>query len=335
MSTEQPRDRYELLVEELGLGTGEDIRSIEPLTGGVASDIVKVTLDNRSFCLKCALEKLKVEQDWRAPQHRNKAEYAWLEVASGVNPKNAVGLLGVSQQEPCFAMEYIEGDDVYLWKAKLLKGNVSSIDAQNVGDSLGSIHAASSTREFCRQAFSNHDDFYELRLDPYLNSAAARNPQVAGQLHQLVEQLYQADDVLIHGDVSPKNILFRDQHPILLDAECATMGDPSFDVAFCLNHLILKGIHMPEHRAQLFNSAAAFWNRYASRVSWEPCNALQARVCNLLPALMLARVDGKSPVEYLSEKDRKVTREIALTALLNPKDNLDDLISSIAQQLTN
>ncbi|MDB3920992.1 fumarylacetoacetate hydrolase family protein [Paracoccaceae bacterium] len=54
--------RCAALVVELGLGHADDIRSIEPLTGGVASDIGKVVLADRTICIKFAMPKLKVAE---------------------------------------------------------------------------------------------------------------------------------------------------------------------------------------------------------------------------------------------------------------------------------
>ena len=323
------------LIEELHLGRSSAIQSIAPLTGGVASDIVKVVIGDRTICLKCALEKLRVSEDWQAPTHRNKAEYAWLQVAARVNPRGALQLLGRSQSEPCFAMEYIEGDDVFLWKARLLAGEVSLEEARRVGSALGRIHSASSSDSFVRDDFANQADFYQLRLDPYLNFTAIRHPQAADRLGSLVSRLEGADKVLIHGDVSPKNIMFRSGVPIFLDAECATMGDASFDVAFCLNHLVLKAIHLPAARSALLDAVQAFWDSYASEVDWESCESLESRTCELLPALMLARVDGKSPVEYLSDANRQVTREISQFQLERQSTRIADIVTSIAHHLEN
>ena len=133
----------------------------------------------------------------------------------------------------------------------------------------------------------------------------------------------------MHGDVSPKNVLLRGEIPVLLDAECATMGDASFDVAFCLNHLVLKAVHRPDARAALIRSAHTLWNAYVRHVVWESVTGLEARVCALLPALMLARVDGKSPVEYLGDEDRSRVRCTAASLIPTPPSRLIDLLSTL------
>ncbi len=316
-------DRCIALLEGLQIADRGQIGAVVPLTGGVASDIAHVQASGVDYVVKFALPKLKVAADWRAPVHRNAAEYAWLQVASDVNPDGAVQLFGRSEDAHGFAMEFVSGQGVYLWKDTLLQQAIDPSEAQSVGDLLGRIHAKSSGVEFDATAFQNRDDFWALRIEPYLTFTAEMHPGVSECLTALANDLYDSAQVLVHGDVSPKNIIFRDTGPILLDAECATMGDASFDPAFCLNHLVLKAIHLPDSQDQLLGSVKTFWDSYRAHVCWETPEALEARVCRLLPALMLARVDGKSPVEYLGAEDRHLVREVALVLCDDPAPDLD------------
>ncbi len=156
---------------------------------------------------------------------------------------------------------------------------------------------------------------------------------MADILSAMADALYENANVLVHGDVSPKNILIRNGAPILLDAECATMGDASFDPAFCLNHLILKAIHVSTLRTDLLAAVGAFWDAYAAHISWEDAAALEERVTHLMPALMLARVDGKSPVEYLDEVERKIIRNLAVSVLKNPISQISELVEIVKTEL--
>lgn len=317
------------LIANLGIAGADQVLAVKPLTGGVASDIAVVSLPGREICVKFALAKLKVADDWRAPVHRNKAEYAWLKAAAACAPENVPELYGWSAADNGFAMEYLGGHDVYLWKGALLASAPDQGEAQAVAAVLSRIHAASAAPGFDRTPFQNRDDFYALRLEPYLNFTAGKHPDLASKLSALVDSLYAAEAVLVHGDVSPKNILFRNGTPMILDAECATMGDPSFDVAFCLNHLILKALHLPAARQALLASALRFWEHYAPGVVWEDKAALEGRIAALLPALMLARIDGKSPVEYLSDQRRSQVRALAVPLITDPVRSLQDLVAAI------
>nr|MBA3516311.1 phosphotransferase [Hyphomicrobiales bacterium] len=127
---------------------------------------------------------------------------------------------------------------------------------------------------------------------------------------------------LVHGDVSPKNILCGPRGPVFLDAECAWYGDPAFDLAFCLNHLLLKGALRPELRGRYLEAFRALSGAYLGGVTWEPRADLERRSAHLLPGLFLARVDGKSPVEYLPDKAQRAVRDSARNMLVRPIETL-------------
>jgi aminoglycoside phosphotransferase (APT) family kinase protein len=325
-------DRCQRLLIELGLCLPGQPVTVTPLTGGVASDIARVTVAHRSYCVKFALAQLKVAAEWHAPVHRNLAEYSWLTAVARILPDAVPALYGRSAREGGFAMEYIAGDDIYLWKAALLAARPDRNEAAQVGAVLGQIHAASSEAGFDAAPFRNGEDFHALRLEPYLLNTARHHAALSERLTGLVARLHERADVLVHGDVSPKNILFRGGGPVLLDAECATMGDASFDVAFCLNHLVLKALHLPQIRGRLLRNVLQLWASYAAHIRWEDPLLLEARVSELLPALMLARVDGKSPVEYLSVDQRDTTRRTAIPLITNPPARLADLIKTLTEE---
>jgi len=118
------------------------------LNGGVSSDIAEAQLAQGSLCVKFALPKLKVSADWQAPIHRNRTEYEWLQFAAGVSAQSAFTLYGCSERLHGFAMEFLEGDSVYLWKSALLKEQTTGAEAKLVGELMGQIHAASAMDTF-------------------------------------------------------------------------------------------------------------------------------------------------------------------------------------------
>lgn len=324
----QLRERCIALIEALNLGRADQVTLVRPLTGGVASDIAEVQVGDLRICAKFALAKLRVQEEWLAPVHRNRAEYEWLSCAGRIAPRNAPQLYGRSEEMNGFAMEYLTGDETYLWKDALLTGQPDRGEAAAVARLLGAIHSASARPGFDATSFANRDDFRALRIEPYLLFTATKYPELEVRLRQLADALYGADGVLVHGDVSPKNIMLRDGQPVILDAECATMGDPCFDVAFCLNHLLLKAVHLPDRREDLLAQLEAFRDTYLQHVDWEDPAALEERVAALLPALFLARVDGKSPVEYLDDAGRQAVRRIALPLVRNPPSRLTGIIAA-------
>lgn len=286
------------------------------LAGGVSSDIWRLDIEDargpRSLCVKRALTRLKVAADWSAPVSRNAFEWAWMQFASGVVPYAVPRPLARDAEAGWFAMEFLSPEDHPVWKQQLLAGKVEPTTAASVGRVLAKLHAASANDAAMALEFASDDNFLALRLEPYLLFTAERHPELATRLRVLVDRTAGTRVALVHGDVSPKNILVGPNGPVILDAECAWFGDPAFDIAFCLNHLLLKALARPDCVPALEASFDAFTASYFESVTAGPRGSLEARAASLLPALLLARVDGKSPVEYLSsERQRSLVREAA------------------------
>ena len=298
-----------------GLVAADTGRQWAPLSGGISSDIWRVDLsDGRSLCVKRALPQLKVPVHWQAPVSRNAYEWAWMRFAAGVVPDAVPTPLACDERAGLFAMEFLPPHNHPLWKQQLLQGRVEPATAAAVGDTVGVLHAVSAHRADLARAFDTGESFHAIRLEPYLLATGRRHPALAPQLEALVKRTAATRIALVHGDVSPKNILVGPKGPVILDAECAWYGDPAFDVAFCLNHLLLKCLPRPREAAPLRQAFDAFVAAYFARAAaFESRAALEARAAQLLPALLLARVDGKSPVEYVSEEaDRERVRAVAL-----------------------
>jgi tRNA A-37 threonylcarbamoyl transferase component Bud32 len=301
----------------LGLVPAGTTVPMTPLTGGVSSDIWRADLADGPVCIKRALPKLRVEADWRAPVGRNIYEARWMETVRGFLPEAVPELRAHDPDVGLFVMAYLDPADYPLWKGELMAGRVDTAVAGAVGNSLGRIHARTAGDALLAERFDSGAIFHAIRLEPYLLATARVHPDRADALTELSETTAKTQLALIHGDVSPKNILAGPQGPVFLDAECACYGDPAFDLAFCLNHLLLKCLHRPDLHAAYLACFDGLAERYMQKVDWEDPAGLECRAARLLPGLLLARVDGKSPVEYVNDegiKDRvrTVTRE-ALT----------------------
>jgi aminoglycoside phosphotransferase family enzyme len=228
-------------------------------------------------------------------------------------------------------MSWLDPNLFPVWKAQLRDGRIETDTAAVVGRVIAAIHNATVRDAGIAQRFASDAIFHSIRLAPYLLVAAEKHPDCAGALEQLVAVTAGTKLALVHGDVSPKNILVGHEGPVLLDAECAWYGDPAFDLAFCLNHMLLKCAWRPHWTAQYLACFDALAQTYLDAVRWEPRADIEARTARLLPGLLLARVDGKSPVEYLLEDteenraQREAVRSVGRRFLLQPSSRLSDI----------
>ena len=333
MSTEEVPKEFVRALQELGLSNSSALQG-SPLTGGVSSDIWCIETENGLVCAKRALSKLRVVADWRAPVERNLYEARWLQVAHLASAGCAPELLGQHAELGVLVMRYLPPADFRLWKKELHAGHVEPTTAKELGQILSSIHSYAAKRPELAQEFPTEQIFFEIRLAPYLIATAEQHPNLASALLALVAQTQKNAKTLVHGDVSPKNILLGAHGPVLLDAECATWSDPAFDLAFCLNHLLLKCLWTPSSSSDFLNSFDVLAQTYLQAVDWEHPQELEARAARLLPGLLLARVDGKSPVEYITQdKQKNMVRRIASALLLNPPSQLQHIAQAWAKEL--
>jgi tRNA A-37 threonylcarbamoyl transferase component Bud32 len=316
------------------LAQGADA-SGEPLTGGVSSDIWRVTLpDGRVICVKRALEKLRVAADWRAPIVRNRYEARWLARAHEAAPRAVPALLGQDEATGTLAMEWLPPERYPVWKERLRQGDVDAAFAAEVGRRIAAIHAAAARRPDLAMDFPTDQLFNAIRLEPYLTATARAHPDLAAPLVALVARTASTKLTLVHGDVSPKNILVGPDGPVFLDAECAWWGDPAFDLAFCLNHLLLKCLLVPQVATCLMVCFEAMAAAYLASVEWEAPAVLESRAASLLPGLLLARIDGKSPVEYVTEEAAKErVRRVARPLIESPPDRLKTVRAAWGEEI--
>jgi aminoglycoside phosphotransferase (APT) family kinase protein len=315
------------LLRRAGLLARSETPSFTELTGGVSSEIWRVDLAAGPICVKRALPRLRVAQRWEAPIERNRYERLWMDAAGAAVPGAAPRILASDDEAGLFAMQCL---DLPVWKELLRQGKADAGFAAQVGATLAAIHAATAGRAEVAQRFATDEIFYAIRLEPYLVATAAKHPDLQPRIESLVNRTARTKVCLVHGDVSPKNILVGPRGPVFLDAECAWYGDPAFDLAFCLNHLLLKCLWVPPARAAFLECFDALCAAYLEKAAFEN---LEARAASLLPALLLARVDGKSPVEYLTEENKELVRTVA-RELLPVASTLDEIRRAWQRSLT-
>jgi tRNA A-37 threonylcarbamoyl transferase component Bud32 len=321
-------------LKKLGLWEDDVLPAFEPLAGGVSSDIWRVDLPNGPICIKRALARLRVEMDWRVPVERNAYEVAWMQMARTIEPDAAPEIIAHDAESGLFAMPYLNPADHLLWKEELRQGRADPVIAGEVGRRIGHIHSATAGRADIARRFPTDEIFHAIRLEPYLEATAGRHPDLRNILFGLSKRVVGEKHALVHGDVSPKNILIGPKGPVFLDAECAWYGDPVFDIAFCLNHMLLKSLWNREAQPLFHECFGAMASAWLEQVDWEGRDAAEARAASLLPGLFLGRVDGKSPAEYVTEEaDKDRVRRVARALLLNPVDRLDAVLDAWKKEL--
>lgn len=311
------------LLRDAGL-IGDAPATVTALTGGVSCDVWRVDAEGRApLAVKRALPRLRVAAEWLVPVERIDSEVRWLRRVGALMPALVPAVLGHWPDQATFAMRFLPGLPV--WKDELAAGRIDAHFAGQVGAAIARIHAATAGDDAVARDFANDGLFDALRIAPFLRHVAGRDPAL-GRIAALADGLAARHVALVHGDVSPKNILVGPDGPVLLDAECATFGDPAFDLAFCTTHLLLKQVWLPAHAPALCDAAAALVGAYWAGIDWEPADALMERAGALTAALLLARVDGKSPVPYLDERQRARVRDRARRLLAGEALPVDRLV---------
>ena len=282
---------------------GQDERTVsEVLGGGVSNILVKVGTPSECYVLKQSLSQLRVGEDWFADRERIVREWQCIEALADVLPDGTIPkVVGKDRENFLFVMSCAPAEGIN-WKEQLLAGQADPVVAEKVGQLLGRIHAGTSGSAELREQFQDDRPFVQLRIDPYHRTAARVHPDVAGAIQRESERMLGIKIALVHGDYSPKNVIVTGQDVFLVDYEVVHYGNPSFDLAFMFNHLLLKAIHNRHIKEEYFGLAEAFWRGYgegSEGTGWPRSIAPQ------VGCLMLARMDGKSPVEYIVDPELK------------------------------
>jgi aminoglycoside phosphotransferase (APT) family kinase protein len=228
----------------------------------------------------------------------------------------------------------------------LLAGRLVLDHVHQFGEWLGAVHRMSSRdRGDVAAAFDDHSFFESLRIEPYYQYTASRNPEAAAFLDHLIAETRARRLALVHGDFSPKNVLVHANRLVLLDFEVIHWGDPAFDIGFGLTHLLSKAHHLPqalslpdgrgsEIRAEFGRAASLFYRSYREALGDVPwADGLEGHFVRHTLGCLLARVAGRSPLEYLEPPARERQRRIVLGLIARPPAGVDDLVGEFLAAL--
>ncbi|MQA79743.1 MAG: phosphotransferase [Streptosporangiales bacterium] len=306
-----------------------------PLPGGVSARIHRVSWHGTSIVTKQALPRLAVQATWTADPARAGREVACIRaLARGLGRPSWLPTVLLYDEANCAYVMESAPAGARNWKDTLLSGDVDLDVVRRFAAILAAIHASPLDQDE-RALFEDSDAFVELRIDPFYRATADRHPRLAGVINSAGAQLLQNRTALVHGDFSPKNMLVWDDGLIVLDYEAAHLGDPAFDLAFMLCHLALTALTLPEKAPEILHASDAFWTQYLSSTGR---GDLERRTALHVACLLLARVDGKSPVDHLPD-DAATTavRSVALALLDRPAGTLEDvnrLILTAAREMS-
>jgi len=308
--------------------------SVRELGGGVSNTVLLVEGkgpggEERRWVVKQSLEKLRVKDDWRSERSRIFREAEAIQALGPVlGPETVPQIVHVGHDDYLFVMTAAPAGSA-TWKEAMLEGQVNKGVARQAGKLLARMITASHHDPSFRTAFADRTVFDQLRIDPYYRTAAARHPDVRPLIQKLIDDSWQIRSALVHGDFSPKNMLVRDTHISLIDFEVVHWGDPAFDAGFLLNHLFLKAFHQPQFAGPYFSAAREFWGELVRGTAGASLADFETMTVRHLGALMLARIDGKSPVEYIRDEPTKErARRFSKWLMLEGIQSLEDTMSA-------
>lgn len=307
---------------------------IRVLAGGVSNRTVWVKRQSgESWVLKQALEKLRTKAEWFSSLERIHREAAGMRWLYAKVPGRITRLIFEDPAHHLLAMEAV-AEPHQNWKSMLLKGELEFGHVRQFAELLGQIHQQSYLNEQARAEFAERSFFESLRLEPYYLYTASQVQRAADFLRQLVEENRTNLLCVVHGDYSPKNVLIYADRLILLDHEVIHFGDPTFDLGFSMTHLLSKAHHVVDQREKFFEAAQLYWKHYVQTATSpvaEP--GFESRAVRQTLGCMLGRVDGRSPLEYLSKSERSRQRQAVLALMKNPPPTFNELIVGFAERI--
>lgn len=335
LDIENHQNLRDYLIDKGYLRAGEDA-SIQNLPGGVSNRTVLVQRQTgEAWVIKQALAKLRVKVDWFSDPiriHREALGLIWLPrfLPAGTIPP----FVFEDEDNHIVAMGAVP-PPIINWKEQLLGGAVSRDLVVQFGRILGGIHrGATLMRETVQPVFADQSFFASLRLEPYYLYTAEQQPAAREFLSGLVRDTGANAHTLVHGDYSPKNILVHHDRLVLLDHEVIHFGDPAFDLGFSLTHLLSKGHHLVSLRPVFRAAARTYWTAYLDALGELPWrDDLEARAVRHSLGCLLARVCGRSPLEYLTPEQREAQRVAVLSLMAAPPARVFDLIDLFLERM--
>lgn len=304
------------------------------LAWGVSNVVLLVRPEGRpAFVLKQSRAQLRTKAEWFSRLDRIWREMDVMTALEPLLPAGSVPkILFEDRPSYLFAMEAVDPSHV-VWKEELLAGTADLRVAEQAGRLLGAIHRTTHGRDDLRQQLGDREVFDQLRLDPFYRRVARVYPDLKRELDRLIEESLSRSECVVHADFSPKNLLIvrkpgAGPSLALVDYETGHFGDPAFDIGFLFSHLLLKTALHSRRRDEFLELARTVWDNYLAELSGLAreeafeTSSFAFRSSMHLGGCLLARIDGKSTIDYLPDPCKQdYVRAFARELLFSPPDD--------------
>jgi tRNA A-37 threonylcarbamoyl transferase component Bud32 len=326
MDIEKPEELKVYLCQQQLMAPGESLK-FEILQEGVSNRAVWIERNPPpNWVLKQALEKLRVETDWYSSISRIHQEAQALRWLMKIIPGHVPSLVFEDKDHHILGMTSVPAPHTN-WKTDLLNGNVDLERVTTFAQLLAKIHRAGFNYPDLNEDFKDYSFFESLRLEPYYSFTASQVPEASTYLDQLIKETKTRKLAVVHGDYSPKNVLLHHGQMFILDFEVMHIGDPAFDLGFSLTHFLSKAHVLPELRVRLLEAALHYWDSYQENQHQQrQLSQLEPMTIKHTLACMLARVNGRSPLEYLNPFQRSFQKEVILRMMEQPPITIRELV---------
>jgi len=323
------RENVKNYLIQKGLLKENEKLEVYELSGGVSSILLKLIMGKKCWVLKQPLEKMRVKAEWTAPLWRSHREAKCIRLLSAILPKGSVPQLIFNDPDNYIIIISCSPKGAVLWKEDLMKGNVNLKVAKKAGEYLAIIQNETFKNDKIRKEFSRAPlgglaNYYRVLEKPH--------PDLVEEIEALINFSVNNKACLTLADFNPKNIFVKNSKIMLIDLEGAHWGDQSFDPALLITHLLLKATYNSHIKERYFDAVQTFWKTYNNKLKNKIEN-LEDKVVKHIGALLLARVDGKSPVKYLSKEKKKIPRTAGRKILLNHYSRIQQVIDYVDEQI--
>ncbi len=334
-----PKNAVEFLKQSGRLENDVDAQ-VDALAWGVSNVVLRVEPSTGpAMVIKQSREKLRTKATWLSRLDRIYREAAAMRLLADLLPEGVIPrVLFEDRENYLFAMQAIEADHL-VWKSVLLEGTVDVKIAMILGRYLATVHRETAGRADLQEEFGDIEVFDQLRIDPFYRRIATVHGEIAPSINRLIDATTESADCIVLGDFSPKNILIRRDGLSLVDFETVVYGDSTFDLGFFLSHLLLKTVLHADQSVEFLQLATSFFSAYESErfsentVAGKRQSDFDQRTVYHLAACILSRVDGKSPVDYLSSQQQEFVRQFCLDLFRKSVTNVESVFTRLQERL--